>query len=43
MHYAPMQYCTDNGAMVAALGYHLAQANRTTDPLALVTNPSLAA
>lgn len=41
MHYAPMEYCTDNGAMVAALGYHLAQANHKTDPLTLITNPSL--
>jgi N6-L-threonylcarbamoyladenine synthase len=41
MTYAPMEYCTDNGAMVAALGYHLAQAGRTTDPLELRTDPSL--
>jgi hypothetical protein len=27
--------------MVAALGYHLAQAGRTTDPLELRTDPSL--
>jgi N6-L-threonylcarbamoyladenine synthase len=42
MHYAPMQYCTDNGAMIASLGYYLAKAGRTTDPLALQTDPSLA-
>lgn len=42
MHYAPMQYCTDNGAMIAAMGYHLAKAGRTTDPLTLHTDPSLA-
>ncbi|MDB5179216.1 MAG: tRNA N6-adenosine threonylcarbamoyltransferase [Patescibacteria group bacterium] len=42
MHYAPMQYCTDNGAMIAAMGYHLAQAGRTTDPLEFKTDPSLA-
>jgi N6-L-threonylcarbamoyladenine synthase len=42
MNYAPMQYCTDNGAMIAAMGYHLAQAGRTTDPLKLKTDPSLA-
>jgi N6-L-threonylcarbamoyladenine synthase len=42
MHYAPMEYCTDNGAMIASMGYYLAAANRTTDPLALKTNPILA-
>lgn len=42
MHYAPMQYCTDNGAMIASMGYYLAQANRSTDPLTLRTDPSLA-
>jgi N6-L-threonylcarbamoyladenine synthase len=42
IHYAPIEYCTDNGAMVAALGYHLAQAGRATDPLALQTDPGLA-
>jgi N6-L-threonylcarbamoyladenine synthase len=42
MNYAPMQYCTDNGAMIAAMGYHLAKAARTTDPLQLKTDPSLA-
>jgi N6-L-threonylcarbamoyladenine synthase len=41
MHYAPMQYCTDNGAMVASMGYFLAKAGNTTDPLVLQTNPSL--
>jgi N6-L-threonylcarbamoyladenine synthase len=41
MNYAPMQYCTDNGAMVAALGYYLAKAGKTVDPLKLQTNPSL--
>ncbi len=42
MHYAPMEYCTDNGAMIAAMGYHLAQAKHTTDPLRLHADPSLA-
>ncbi len=41
MHYAPMQFCTDNGAMIAAMGYHLAKAGRATDPLALHADPSL--
>jgi N6-L-threonylcarbamoyladenine synthase len=42
MHYAPMQYCTDNGAMIATMGYHLAKAGHTTDPLVLKTDPALA-
>ena len=42
MHYAPIEFCTDNGAMVASLGYFLAQAGRTSDPLTLKTDPSLA-
>jgi N6-L-threonylcarbamoyladenine synthase len=42
MNYAPMEYCTDNGAMIAALGYHLAQSGHATDPLELKTDPSLA-
>jgi N6-L-threonylcarbamoyladenine synthase len=42
MHYAPMQFCTDNGAMIAAMGYHLAKTGRTTDPLQLETEPTLA-
>ena len=42
MHYAPIQYCTDNGAMIASLGYFMAQAKRTISPLELKTDPSLA-
>jgi N6-L-threonylcarbamoyladenine synthase len=41
MHYAPMQYCTDNGAMIAAMGYYLAEADQSMDPLVLQTNPNL--
>ena len=41
MHYAPLPLCTDNGAMIAALGYRLAQAGKTTEPADLETNPSL--
>jgi N6-L-threonylcarbamoyladenine synthase len=41
MNYAPMQYCTDNGAMIGAMGYYLAKADRTTDPLKLITDPTL--
>jgi N6-L-threonylcarbamoyladenine synthase len=42
MHYAPMSLCVDNGAMIAAMGYHLAAARRTVDPLILGTDPVLA-
>jgi N6-L-threonylcarbamoyladenine synthase len=38
----PPVLCTDNGAMIAAMGYNLAVANRTTSPLTLKTDPSLA-
>lgn len=41
MTYAPIELCTDNGAMVASLGYFLAQASRTIDPFVLKTDPSL--
>lgn len=39
--YAPLEYCTDNAAMVGALGYYLAQANRSTDPFIFHADPSL--
>jgi N6-L-threonylcarbamoyladenine synthase len=42
MYYAPIELCTDNAAMIAAMGYELATAGRATDPLALKTDPSLA-
>lgn len=41
MHYAPIQYCTDNGAMVASMGFFLAEAGLATDPHRLKTDPSL--
>ncbi len=41
IEYAPMNLCTDNAAMVAALGYHLAHAGRATDPTKLKANPIL--
>jgi N6-L-threonylcarbamoyladenine synthase len=41
MHYAPIRLCTDNAAMIAAMGYHLALAGRTTDPLQLQADPNL--
>ena len=42
MTYAPMAYCTDNGAMIASMGFFLAQAGRTVAPAKLKTSPSLA-
>ena len=42
MHYAPIPFCTDNGAMIGSMGYFLAQAGRTADPLNLPAEPSLA-
>lgn len=39
--YAPIQLCTDNGAMIAALAYFYAQANQPTDPFDLEVSPSL--
>lgn len=41
MNYAPIEYCTDNGAMIAALGYQLALAGREISPEMLEANPSL--
>jgi N6-L-threonylcarbamoyladenine synthase len=41
MHYAPINLCTDNGAMVAALGYELAKAEKAIDPAKLVPDPGL--
>jgi N6-L-threonylcarbamoyladenine synthase len=41
MNYAPFEYCTDNGAMIAALGYQLAKAGKYISPDELETNPSL--
>lgn len=31
LHLTPMKYCTDNGAMIAAMGYYLLKAGRTAD------------
>ncbi len=41
IEYAPMQLCTDNGAMIATLGYYFAQGNTPTDPRSLKVVPSL--
>jgi len=39
--YAPMNMCTDNAAMVAALGYYYASQKQPTDPYDLDVFPSL--
>ncbi|HET8689930.1 MAG TPA: tRNA (adenosine(37)-N6)-threonylcarbamoyltransferase complex transferase subunit TsaD [Candidatus Saccharimonadales bacterium] len=39
--YAPMELCTDNGAMVAALGYYHATLRAPDNPLSLSVVPSL--
>lgn len=39
--YAPTELCTDNGAMIAALGYYYAQKIDPTDPKVLEVVPSL--
>ena len=41
IEYAPMQLCTDNGAMIATLGHYYAQKHLATDPYALEVIPSL--
>lgn len=41
IEYAPMQLCTDNGAMIATLGCFYAERNSPTSPLALEVQPSL--
>src|SRR5690606_26233645 len=41
IQYAPMQLCTDNAAMIAALGYYYAQSQDPTDPYSLEVTPSL--
>lgn len=39
--YAPIQLCTDNGAMIATLAYYYAQGNTPIDPYILEVAPSL--
>lgn len=39
--YAPMELCTDNGAMIATLGYYYSQKKDPTDPYKLEVVPSL--
>lgn len=41
INYAPIQLCTDNGAMVAALGYYRAQKLSPTSPYNLEVKPSI--
>lgn len=41
VEYAPVQLCTDNGAMVAALGHYYASACDPVDPFELEIQPSL--
>lgn len=41
IEYAPMSLCTDNAAMIAALGYYEAQRKAPTDPRLLEAIPSL--
>lgn len=41
IEYAPIQLCTDNAAMIAALGYQQAQYSVPADPYALEVIPSI--
>lgn len=41
IEYAPMQLCTDNGAMIATLGYYYAQTMEPCDPYTLEVMPSI--
>lgn len=41
IEYAPIQLCTDNAAMIAALGYLRAQIDQPTNPYDLEVQPSL--
>ncbi len=39
--YAPVELCTDNAAMIGALGYYYAQKNQPADPYSLEVIPSI--
>jgi len=41
INYAPINLCTDNAAMIATLGYYMAQKLPATDPRSLEVIPSL--
>lgn len=41
IEYAPMKLCTDNAAMIATLGYYMAQKAQPADPYNFDVIPSL--
>lgn len=41
MHFTEQNLCTDNAAMIAAIGYHYAVAKKSISPAALRVNPAL--
>ena len=41
LNYAPIDLCTDNGAMIAALGCFMSEHSKPVDPRDIKTNPSL--
>lgn len=41
LNYAPLDLCTDNGAMIAALGCFMAKHSQPVDPRSIKTEPSL--
>lgn len=41
LEYAPMQFCTDNAAMIATLGYYYAAKNNAADPYSFEVTPSI--
>ena len=41
IEYAPIQLCTDNAAMIAALAYYRSQLDQPVDPFSLEIRPSL--
>lgn len=41
IEYAPIQLCTDNAAMIAALAYYRSQIDQPADPLDMEVRPSL--
>jgi N6-L-threonylcarbamoyladenine synthase len=41
LEYAPIQLCTDNAAMIATLGYYVAQSVEPCDPYTLEVMPSV--
>ena len=41
INYAPIELCTDNAAMIATLGYYMAQSCDPVDPYSLEVKPSI--